>query len=192
MFPPSIRSNAAPDAAAIRGTPGRIAPRQGFPRSGISSSGRRWPCVLPSIAVTIVPLRNLTGDADQHDLVEAFTDRLVANLVRHSRGLSFARTADERSAVANLAPKDAPDLEYVVAGSAQRGSPGMLRVNMRISDAATAEYLWADRYEFRPEDLPSIQTKINRQISRELHILLLEEASHCAFISSGVEHGVNE
>jgi tetratricopeptide (TPR) repeat protein len=56
----------------------------------------------------------------------------------------------------------------------------MLRVNMRISDAATADYLWAGRQEFRPEDVAQIQTEMIRQISRVLHILLLHEASRRA------------
>src|SRR6516164_7360844 len=82
--------------------------------------------------------------------------------------------------------------EYVVTGSAQRSSPGMLRVNMRITDAATTEYLWAGRHEFRPEDLAPIQTKITRRISRELHVLLLQEASRRAAGTADAELGINE
>ena len=48
-------------------------------------------------------------------------------------------------------------MAYLVTGSAQRSGPGMLRVNMRITDAATTEYLWAGRHEFRPEDLATVQ-----------------------------------
>jgi len=142
--------------------------------------------------VTVIPLRNLTGDADQHYFAEAFTDHLVTDLLRCCRGLSLALSPDKRDAVRNLAPAEAPDLEHVVAGSAQHSRPGMLRVNMRISDGATAEYLWAGRYEFHPEDLANIRTEITRQICRELHILLLEAVSLRAFINSGAEFGVNE
>jgi hypothetical protein len=42
----------------------------------------------------VAPLRNLTGDPEH--LVEAFTDDLVTDLMRHSRGL-FAQ-ADRRNA----------------------------------------------------------------------------------------------
>jgi adenylate cyclase len=82
-------------------------------------------------------------------------------------------------------------LEYLVTGSAQRSGPGMLRVNMRITDAATTEYLWAGRHEFRPEDLATVQTKITRRISRELHVLLLQEASRRA-AATAPELGLNE
>jgi len=62
---------------------------------------------------------------------------------------------------------------------------------MRITDAATTEYLWAGRHEFRPEDLATVQTKITRRISRELHVLLLQEASRRA-AATAPELGLNE
>ena len=151
-----------------------------------------WPCLLSSIGVAVAPLRNLTGDPEQQYVVEAFTDDLVTDLLRHSRGLSLKPIADERGSLGNLAGEAERGFEYVVTGSAQRSGPGMLRVNMRIADAATAEYLWAGRHEFRPEDLAPIQTKITRRISRELHVFLLQEASRRAAATAGAELGVNE
>jgi len=151
-----------------------------------------WPCLLSSIGVAVAPLRNLTGDPEQQYLVEAFTDDLVTDLLRHGRGLSLKPIADERGVLGNLAGEAERGFEYVVTGSAQRSGPGMLRVNMRIADAATAEYLWAGRHEFRPEDLAPIQTKITRRISRELHVLLLQEASRRAAVTADAELGINE
>src|SRR5207245_10550242 len=97
-----------------------------------------------------------------------------------------------RGGLAGLPREPENGLEFVVTGSAQRSTPGMLRVNMRITDAATTEYLWAGRHEFRPEELAPIQTKITRRISRELHVLLLQEASRRAAVTTGAELGVNE
>src|SRR5215471_13334096 len=152
----------------------------------------RWPCLLPSIVVGVAPLRNLTGEADKQGLVERVTDCLVADLFRYCRGLSFTWVADERRYADNLPPRNPPELSYVVYGSVQRGSYGRLRVNLRISDATTADYLWAGRQEFRPEDVASTQTKITLQISRALHILLLLEASRGALIRLGVGLGTDE
>ena len=132
----------------------------------------QWPCVLPSIAVAVEPMRNLTGDPEQQYLVEAFTDDLVTDLLRHGRGLSLGpdrptsdgrRTSRRGQAMRNF--------EYIVTGSAQRSGPATLRINMQITDAATGEYCWADRYEFDPDDLAPTQTEITRRISRELHLL---------------------
>jgi len=164
--------------------------RRTYARAGrvTPSPGRakpRWPCLSPNITVAVAPLRNLTDDPDQQNLVEALTDTLTTDLPRIGRGLSFARLSSERSALGNLAWAGEPEIGYVVAGSAQHSGPGKLRVNIRITDAAKAQYRWARRYEFRREELLSIRTKITRRISQELHVLLLEEASHRAVIGSG-------
>jgi tetratricopeptide (TPR) repeat protein len=137
-------------------------------------------------------LRNLTGEADRQDLVEGFTDRLVTDLFRHCRGLSFTWVADERRYADNLPPRNPPELSYVVYGSVQRGSYGMLRANLRISDAMTADYLWAGRQEFRTEDLASVGAEITLQVSRALHILLLQAASRHALIELGAGLGVDD
>ncbi|MBV8131784.1 MAG: hypothetical protein JO282_04645, partial [Alphaproteobacteria bacterium] len=147
---------------------------------------------MPSIVVGIVPLRNLTGAADRQGLVEGFTNRLVANLYRHCRGLSFAWVAAEPGCAGGIPPRDPPELSHIVYGSIQRGSYGMLRVNTRVSDAATTDYLWAGRREFRPEDLATIQTEIAQQISRALHVLLLQEASRRAAAALAEGLGVDE
>jgi TolB-like protein len=143
--------------------------------------------------VAVAPLRNLTGDPEQQCLVEGFTDRLVTDLFRHCRSFSFTWVAGERHWTTNLAPPNSSELKYAVSGSIQRGSAqGMLRVNIRISNAVTADYLCASRQEFRPEEPALIQTDVTRQISRVLHILLLHEASRFASVNSDAELGVNE
>jgi TolB-like protein/Tfp pilus assembly protein PilF len=145
------------------------------------------------MVVAVAPLRNLTGDAGRQCLVDSFTDHLVADLFRQCRGFSFAWLAGEPRWAADREPPNPSALNYAVSGSVQRGSsPGMLRVNLRISDAATANYLWAARQEFRSEHRAQIRTEITRQISRVLHTLLLYEASHRAYAVSGAELGVNE
>jgi DNA-binding SARP family transcriptional activator/TolB-like protein/tetratricopeptide (TPR) repeat protein len=152
----------------------------------------QWPCLLPSIAVAVAPLRNLTGDPQQQYVMEAFTEDLVTDLLRHGPGLSLARIGDERKAPDALPRIAGAEIEYVVAGSAQRNGPQTLRVNVQVTDAATSEYRWARRFEFDPSELSLIQTRITRQVSREVHALLLREASRRAFVNAGVEIGVND
>jgi DNA-binding SARP family transcriptional activator/TolB-like protein/Tfp pilus assembly protein PilF len=195
-------ANALSRAAESAGSsPGEIAASRDAPdrppevRFGPSSPGTtrlKWPCLLSSISVGVAPLRNLTGDPEQQYLVEAFTDDLVTDLLRHGRGLALKPITAERGGLGNLTRDAERGFGFVVTGSAQRSGPGMLRVNMRIADAATSEYLWAGRHEFRPEDLAPIQTKITRRISRELHVLLMQEASRRASVASGPELGINE
>jgi tetratricopeptide (TPR) repeat protein len=68
----------------------------------------------------------------------------------------------------------------------------MLRVNIRISDAITTDYLWAGRQEFRAEDPATIQIEITRQISRALHILLFQAASRHAVVELDASLRVDE
>src|SRR6516164_6063805 len=77
------------DSLAGRGLSDRVAP-------AVTAARLSWPCLLSSIGVAVAPLRNLTGDPEQQYLVEAFTDDLVTDLMRHGRGLSLKPIADER------------------------------------------------------------------------------------------------
>ena len=151
----------------------------------------RWPCLLPNIVVGVVPFRNLTGEADRQGFAEGFTDRLVTDLLRHCRGLSFAWVADERGCV-GLPLRNPCQLSYVIYGSIQRASHGMLRLNLRVSHAVTSEYWWAGRQELRPDDLAGIHTEVTGQISRALHVLLLHDASRRAVIGLDARPGVDE
>lgn len=151
-----------------------------------------WPCVLPSIGVGVVPMRNLTGDPDQQYLVDAFTEDLVTDLLRHGRSLALARLPEDRPAADGFAESREPETEYVVSGSAQRSGPRTLRVNMQIADAGTVRYRWAGRYEVSPDDLTSVQTKITGRISRELHVLILQEASRRSLAGVDEEISVSE
>jgi DNA-binding SARP family transcriptional activator/TolB-like protein len=197
------RSAAGPNADAFEGAAAGLMTKTlerlplGRPGKRLASPSAdatqpRWPCLMPRIAVGVKPLRNLTGDCERQYLVEAFTDDLVTDLLRHGRGLSLKPMIEERGAGSNVTSSGEQSFEYIVTGSAQRSAPGTLRINMQITDVATAEYRWAGRYEVDTEDLAPMQTEISRQISRELHLLLLQEASRRAYVSAGVEVGVNE
>jgi DNA-binding SARP family transcriptional activator/TolB-like protein len=191
---PSASSSTA-QTAASNATPAHPTERRDSPRVGALGSGAamlQWPCLLPSIAVAMAPVRNLTGDPGQHYLVEAFTDDLVTDLLRHGRGLCLKPLQVEPVGAERPAPQFDGGCEYIVTGSVQRHNAGTLRINMRITNAARSEYLWAGRHEFRLEDLASIQTRITRRISRELHILLLQAASRHASAALGDELGVDD
>jgi DNA-binding SARP family transcriptional activator/TolB-like protein/Tfp pilus assembly protein PilF len=153
---------------------------------------RRWPVLLSTIAVGVAPVRNLTGESDHQYLVDAFTDDLVTDLVEHGRGLSLKMIADEQAPSGRGAPPSESGFDYLVSGSAQRSTSGTLRINMRIMHAGTAEYRWAGRHEFVVEDIGSTQTEITRRLSRQLHVLALQEASRRASAVSSLEVGLNE
>jgi TolB-like protein len=190
---PHTKNSRAPEyTTAARYLPARSSPRRdagafGAPRA--ERAAMPWPCLLSSIAVGVAPLRNLTGDADQENLLDAFTSDLAADLTRHGRGFSLRPFAKEP---ANPAEQPESDVKYFVTGSAQRASPGVLRINVRITDAATSEYLWARRFEFGADEAAPAQAKIIRRISRELHILLLQQEVGRVVCELGAGHELNQ
>lgn len=189
---PSAKNSRAVNAAAPRYAPARPSPQRGGGAIGASSAERAampWPCLLSSIAVGVAALRNLTGDTDQDKLLEAFTNDLAADLTRHGRGFSIRRLAKEP---ADTAARSESESKYFVTGSAQRGGPGMLRINVRITNAATSEYLWARRFEFADDVAKPMQAKIIRRISRELHVLLLQHEIERVVGELGAGHELNE
>jgi adenylate cyclase len=189
--PSGKRHTAGPQTPASPLTNRAVKPSAPVNMRGAAAAG--WQCLLSSIAVAVGPLRNLTGDADQQSLVDGFTDDLVSYLVRHGRGFSLRRIVDQKTGI-NINKSGGatePEIKFLVTGSAQRGNPGMVRVNVRITDATTSEYLWARRYEFSAEQMIPVRTRIIRRISRELHILLLQQEIRRAYLESGANIELN-
>jgi TolB-like protein len=156
------------------------------------ASKSRWRCLLSNIAVAVAPLRNLTGDVDQDRFLDSFANDLATDLSQQGHGFSLRHLATEPDNLGKFTARSEPDVKYLVSGSVQRGSPGKLRVNVRIADAATSEYLWARRYEFGTEEAALNQTKIIRRISRELHILLLQKEIGRVVSEWGAGQDLNE
>jgi DNA-binding SARP family transcriptional activator/TolB-like protein len=177
----------APFEARDRPAVGRMDQRPAL--SALQAGKQQWPCLLSTIAIGVAPMRNLTGNPAHQYLVDALTDDLLTDLLEHGRGLSLRPIGEETGSA--TAPSES-GFDYFVSGSAQRSASGAMRVNIRIMHAATAEYRWASRHEFRLDDLGASQTEITRRISRQLHLLALQEASRRAASASGVAAGINE
>src|ERR1700739_1869760 len=120
LLPHTKNSCAAQHSAAARSSARRDGEAVGAPEA--ERAAMRWPCLLSSIAVGVAPLRNLTGDADLENLLDAFTSDLAADLTRHGRGFSLRPFAKEP---ATPAEQPESDVKYFVTGSAQRASPGV-------------------------------------------------------------------
>jgi tetratricopeptide (TPR) repeat protein/TolB-like protein len=154
-----------------------------------SSSSPLWPCLSSHISVGVDRLRNLTGEPDWQALTESFNEKLVSYLLRHGRGFSLRQLGEptKKGEAARSAELE-PGCKYIVAGSGQRGEGGSLRVNIRITDADTTEYLWARRYHFGTEGREECETTIIRDISQALHLRLLRHVIFNASSALGGEY----
>ena len=68
----------------------------------------------------------------------------------------------------------------------------LLRINIQVSDAATAEYRWAGRYEFDPDELGSGQPGSPARSRARSTRCCCAKASRRALTTPGIELGLND
>lgn len=137
--------------------------------------GRTQPAPIRSIAV--LPLQNLSGDAEQEYFADGMTDALIGNLARIAALRVISRTSAMRykGAKASL-PQIARELnvDAVVEGSVLRSGP-RVRINAQLSDASTDRSLWAESYERDLHDVLVLQRELAQAIAKEIQVQLTQQ-----------------
>jgi serine/threonine protein kinase/TolB-like protein/pimeloyl-ACP methyl ester carboxylesterase/Flp pilus assembly protein TadD len=136
---------------------------------------REPPVHIQSIAV--LPLENLSGDAEQDYLVDGMTEALINEL-----GKISALRVISRSSVMQYrqTPKPLPQIgrelnvDAVVEGSVLRVGP-RVRVTVQLIQAASDRHLWAERYERDFGDILGLQSDLAKSIAREIRITVTPE-----------------
>lgn len=118
----------------------------------------------PSIAV--LPLINMSGDAEQNFFADGLTEDIVTALSRFhqlfviSRNSSFAfkgKSVNTRDVARELG------VRYVVEGSVRKAGR-RVRVTVQLIDADRDMHVWADRYDRDLEDIFAIQDELTAAI----------------------------
>lgn len=128
----------------------------------------------PSIAV--LPLLNLSGDAQQDYFSDGVTEDIIIALSKFS-----SLTVMSRNAVFAYKGRTAPPEEigrnlkarYLVEGSAVRIGQ-RVRVSMQLIDTERSSVLWAGRFDEELQDLFALRDKITAQIVLTLAIKVTE------------------
>jgi len=133
------------------------------------------------LSIVVLPFAELTGDTDQRCLADAITEGLTAYLSRIRDSFVIARS----TASAGLARAldggrigQGLGVRYVLEGSAQRTAT-RVRVNVRLTDAASGACVWADQFDVYSGDLFQMQDVIVTRLARALHIELAEIEAAC-------------
>jgi TolB-like protein/class 3 adenylate cyclase len=114
----------------------------------------------PSIAV--LPLRNLSSDAEQNFFADGVTDDIITSLSRFrgidliARGSSFA-LRDKQLAITEIGSR--LGARYIAQGSI-RFSATRVRVTIELCDAVTEHAIWAEKYDRPLEDIFDIQDEV--------------------------------
>jgi TolB-like protein/DNA-binding winged helix-turn-helix (wHTH) protein/Flp pilus assembly protein TadD len=138
-------------------------------------------------SLAVLPLVNLSGDAEQEYFADGMTDELIGNLMKIRALRVISRTSvmrfkGTRKSVAEIARE--LDVDAVVEGAVIR-SAERVRVTAQVIQANPEKNLWAERYEMPLGDVVILLGKLAREISEAIRIeLTLQEQKGFAGVRS--------
>jgi DNA-binding winged helix-turn-helix (wHTH) protein/TolB-like protein/Flp pilus assembly protein TadD len=131
----------------------------------------------PIERLAVLPLVNLTGDENQHYLVQGIHESLIAELSRAEAIDVISRTSVMRYRGSDLAvPEIALDLDVdaIVEGSVMREGEE-LYITAQLIAAAPERHLWAQRFHRSIADMFEIAPEVASSIAAEIGIDLETE-----------------
>jgi len=172
----------------------RTLPRKGFRFVGAISEVRQravapaasashdgdlaeMPSSAPRLSIVVLPFANIGDDPAQAYFVDGVTESLTTDLSRiggsfvigrHTAFTYKSRAVDLRQIGREL------NVRYILEGSVQRAG-NRLRVNVQLIDAATANHIWAERFDKPVVDLFDMQDEIVSRLSNTLNARLTEQ-----------------
>jgi TolB-like protein/Tfp pilus assembly protein PilF len=128
-------------------------------------------------SVAVLPLENLSRDAEQEFFADGMTDALINDLskIRALRVISrtsVMRYKGVRKSLADIARE--LNVDAVVEGSIMR-SGTRVRITAQLIHAATDRNLWANSYERDLQDALALQAEVARSIADEVKISVTPE-----------------
>jgi TolB-like protein/Tfp pilus assembly protein PilF len=131
-------------------------------------------------SIAVLPLENLTGDAEQEYLVDGVTDELIGQLGQISALRVISRQSVMRYKGSDKTlPKIARDLnvDALVEGSVQQVG-NSVRIRVQLIDALPEERnLWGETYESAKTDLLMLYSEMAQAIADKIKVSLTAEES---------------
>ena len=132
--------------------------------------GGRKGAAIRSLAV--LPLQNLSGDANQEYFADGMTEELIASLARIGAIQVTSRTSVMTfKGTKKRLPEIARELnvDAVVEGSVTRTGE-QVRLTVQLIDATTEKHLWGQTYERRLRDVIALQGDVSQAITRAIKV----------------------
>ena len=136
---------------------------------------RRSAIHIQSLAV--LPLVNLSRDADQDYFADGMTEALTTDLGKIRALRVISRTSVMKyKATRETLPEIARELnvDALVEGTVAR-SGNHLRITANLVQAAPEEHLWSESYESELGDVLTVQGEVAQAVAREIQIKLTPE-----------------
>ena len=133
----------------------------------------------PIRSVAVLPLKNLSGNAEEEYFAEGMTEALIANLARtgplkvisRTSAMLFKDTAKTIPEIANEL-----DVDAVIEGSVLR-SGNRVRIIVQLIDGKNDRSLWTQNYEREMSDIFALQNEVASDIARQIKSQLSRETN---------------
>jgi TolB-like protein/DNA-binding winged helix-turn-helix (wHTH) protein/TPR repeat protein len=136
---------------------------------------RRSGPLIQSLAV--LPLVNLSGDADQDYFADGMTDALITDLGKISALRVISRTSVmQYKDTKKPLPVIARDLnvDAIIEGTVSR-SGNHLRISANLLQASPEKHLWAQSYDSEVSDALTVQGQLAQAVAREIRVTLTQK-----------------
>ncbi len=125
-------------------------------------------------SIMILPFKNLSGSAEQDDLIQGFRLSIQSSLVKLS-GLFLVTSVAEHYRHSDMSAIQAGNevgVRYILDGAVQM-SGDRVRVTIQLTDAPAAQIIWAERYDRVVDDIFDIQDELTTEVVVALDVKLL-------------------
>jgi len=125
-------------------------------------------------SLAVLPLENLSGDAEQDYFAEGMTEALITSLAKIGALRVVSRTSVMQYKGVRKSLRDIAlelQVDGVVEGTVQR-SGERLRISAQLIHAPTDTHLWAESYDRDLRDVLALQSEVARAIAREVQVKL--------------------
>jgi TolB-like protein len=130
------------------------------------------------VSIAVLPLHNLTGDADRAFFVDGLHDALIGELgqISELRVISRTSTLKFRNAESNIkAIARELGVDNIIEGSVYRAGDSV-RVQVQLIDVEPEEqHIWAENYDRSTADILSLLSEVTRHVAQNVHVSLTSE-----------------
>jgi TolB-like protein/Tfp pilus assembly protein PilF len=140
-------------------------------------------------SIAVLPLENLSGDAEQDYFVNGMTDALITNLTRIGALKVISKTSVMQYRGTN---KTLPDIaqelnvDAIIEGSVLHAGNDV-RITVQLIEGKTDNHLWAESYERKLENILRLQSEVARAIAKQIKLNLTPTEQERLSISRSVD-----
>ena len=134
-------------------------------------AGRSGP---PIQSIAVLPLTNLSGDADQDYFADGMTDALITDLAKIGSLRVISRTSVmQYKGTKKPLPEIARDLnvDAIIEGTVSR-SGNHLRITANLLQAPPEKHLWAESYDSEVGDALTVEAQLAQAVAHEIQVTL--------------------